>query len=165
MLLQGIPCGREYLRAKYHCTVDLLFDWFGLVCFANKNENCQLLYTWFQTSQTGGQCYSDTFSIVYSVFSIPWHLTYLPTNVDMAGTFAPALYTSSSVTEEKNFCNIGNRPGPMASWHFSNGSRRNIQSGTLVNPRRVRSWFWRPAVFIWDVTKCRRRKCRWPKIN
>jgi hypothetical protein len=22
---------------KYHCTVDLLFDWFGLVCFANKN--------------------------------------------------------------------------------------------------------------------------------
>ncbi len=23
-------------------TVDLLFDWFGLVCFANKNKNCQL---------------------------------------------------------------------------------------------------------------------------
>ena len=23
---------------KYHCTVDLLFDWFGLVCFANKNK-------------------------------------------------------------------------------------------------------------------------------
>jgi len=22
-------------RGKYHCTVDLLFDWFGLVCFAN----------------------------------------------------------------------------------------------------------------------------------
>jgi len=32
---------REYLRGKYHCTVDLLFDWFGLVCFANKNKNCQ----------------------------------------------------------------------------------------------------------------------------
>jgi hypothetical protein len=26
------------LRGKYHCTVDLLFDWFGLVCFANKNK-------------------------------------------------------------------------------------------------------------------------------
>jgi hypothetical protein len=26
-------------RGKYHCTVDLLFDWFGLVCFANKNKN------------------------------------------------------------------------------------------------------------------------------
>jgi hypothetical protein len=33
--LQGI------LKGKYHCTIDLLFDWFGLVCFANKNQNCQ----------------------------------------------------------------------------------------------------------------------------
>jgi hypothetical protein len=30
---------------KYHCTVDLLFDWSGLVCFANKNKNCQLSYS------------------------------------------------------------------------------------------------------------------------
>jgi len=34
-----------------------------LVCFANKNKNCQLSYSWFQTSQW----YSDT-----SPFSIPW---------------------------------------------------------------------------------------------
>ncbi len=27
---------------KYHCTVDLLFDLFVLVCFANKNKNCHL---------------------------------------------------------------------------------------------------------------------------
>ncbi len=29
---------------KYHCTLDLLFDWFGLVCFANKKTkivSCQ----------------------------------------------------------------------------------------------------------------------------
>ena len=26
-------------RGKYHCTIDLLFDWFGLACFANKNKN------------------------------------------------------------------------------------------------------------------------------
>jgi hypothetical protein len=32
-------------KGKYHSTVDLLFDWFGLVCFANKNKNCQLLYS------------------------------------------------------------------------------------------------------------------------
>jgi len=32
---------REYLRGKYHCTINLLFDWFGLVCFANKYKNCQ----------------------------------------------------------------------------------------------------------------------------
>jgi len=58
---------REYWRGKYLCTIDLLFDWFGLVCFANKNINCQLSYSWFQTSQTEGQWYSDT-----SPFSIPW---------------------------------------------------------------------------------------------
>jgi len=59
---QGILKG-----GKYHITVDLLFDWLGLVCFANKNKNCQLSYCWFQTSQTGGQWYSDT-----SPFIIPW---------------------------------------------------------------------------------------------
>ncbi len=33
---------REYQRGKYHCTVDLLFDWLGLVCFANKN----IIFQW-----------------------------------------------------------------------------------------------------------------------
>jgi hypothetical protein len=51
---------------KYHCTIDLLFDWFELVCFANKSKTGQLSYSWFQTSQTGGQQYSDT-----SPFNIP----------------------------------------------------------------------------------------------
>jgi len=46
--------------------MDLLFDWFGWVCLANKNKNCRLSYSWFQISQTGGQLYSDT-----SPFSIP----------------------------------------------------------------------------------------------
>jgi hypothetical protein len=28
-------------RGRYHCTIDLQFDWFGLVCFANiKNVSC-----------------------------------------------------------------------------------------------------------------------------
>jgi hypothetical protein len=52
---QTKPCfngwSREYLRGKYHCTIDLLLDWFGLVCFANKNKNFKLSYSWFQTSQ------------------------------------------------------------------------------------------------------------------
>ncbi len=61
-----IPLIREYYRGKYHCTVDLLFDLFELACFANKNKNCQLLHSWFKTSETGGQPYSDT-----SPFSIP----------------------------------------------------------------------------------------------
>jgi len=61
MFFQGI------LKGKYHCTIDLLFDWFGLVRLANKNKNCHLSYSKFQTSQTRGQWYSDT-----SPFSIPW---------------------------------------------------------------------------------------------
>jgi hypothetical protein len=61
---------REYWRGKYHYTVHLLFVWFGLVCFANKNF--QLAYSWFQTSQTGGQLYNDT-----SPFSIPWSIRLL----------------------------------------------------------------------------------------
>ncbi len=28
------------VKGKYHRTIDLLFDWFLLVCFANKNKNC-----------------------------------------------------------------------------------------------------------------------------
>ncbi len=40
----------------------------------NKNKNCQWSYRWFQTSQTGGQWYSDT-----SPSSIPWpHLSRSP---------------------------------------------------------------------------------------
>jgi hypothetical protein len=59
---------REYYRGKYHCSIDLLFDWFGSVCFANKNKNCQFFtYSWFQTSQTGGQLYCDT--PPFSIFS------------------------------------------------------------------------------------------------
>ncbi len=29
-------------KGEVSITVDLLFDWFGLVCFANKNNYCQL---------------------------------------------------------------------------------------------------------------------------
>jgi hypothetical protein len=48
---------------KYHCTVDLLFDWFGISLMATDNFLQNIL---IQTSQTGGQWYCDT-----SPFSIP----------------------------------------------------------------------------------------------
>jgi hypothetical protein len=35
-MIIGTVYTREYLRGKYHCTIDLLFDWFGIVCFAKK---------------------------------------------------------------------------------------------------------------------------------
>jgi len=51
---------------KYHSTVDLLFDWFGISCMATDNFCFYLQNRLIQTSQTGGQWYSDT-----SPFSIP----------------------------------------------------------------------------------------------
>ncbi len=37
--------GQGILKGEYHCTIDLLFDRFGLVCFANKNKKFQLSYS------------------------------------------------------------------------------------------------------------------------
>ncbi len=62
--------GLESGNTKGGCITVLLtscFDLIGLVCSANKNKNWKLSYSWFQTSQTGGQQYSDT-----SPLSIPW---------------------------------------------------------------------------------------------
>jgi hypothetical protein len=59
-LVQGI------LKRDYHCTVDLLFDWLGISCITTDNFCFYLQNRLIQTSQTGGQQYSDT-----SPFSIP----------------------------------------------------------------------------------------------
>ncbi len=63
---QPKPLAREYYRGKYHCIVDLLFDWFGISCMTTDNFCFHLQNRLIQTSQTGGQRYSDT-----SPFSIP----------------------------------------------------------------------------------------------
>jgi hypothetical protein len=47
-------------RGKYHCTIDFLFDWFGISCMTTNNICFYLLNRLIQTSQTGGQWYSDT---------------------------------------------------------------------------------------------------------
>ncbi len=57
---------REYYRGKYHCTIDLLFDRFGISCMTTDIFCFYLQKRLIQTSQTGGQQYSDT-----SPFSIP----------------------------------------------------------------------------------------------
>jgi hypothetical protein len=67
----GLQCCSKwaigYLRGKYHCTVDLLFDWFGISCMTADNFCFYLQNRLIQTNQTGGQWYSDT-----SPFSIHW---------------------------------------------------------------------------------------------
>jgi hypothetical protein len=57
---------REYYKGTYHCTIDLLFDWFGISCMTTYNLCFYLQNRIIQISQTGGQQYSDT-----SPFSIP----------------------------------------------------------------------------------------------
>ncbi len=60
LLNQGI------LKGKYHYTVDLLFDWFGISCLNTDSFCFYLQNRLIQTSQTGGQQYSGT-----SPYSIP----------------------------------------------------------------------------------------------
>ncbi len=66
------PCCRHQgiLKGKYHCTIDILFDWFGISCMTTDNF-CFLFAKQTNPNQTGGQQYRDT-----SPFSIPCcHLT------------------------------------------------------------------------------------------
>jgi hypothetical protein len=53
---------------KGDCTIDLLFGQFGISCVTSDNFSFYLQSRLIQTSQTGGQWYSDT-----SPFSVPWH--------------------------------------------------------------------------------------------
>jgi hypothetical protein len=58
--------GRNTKGGKYHCTTDLLFDWFGIYCMTTDNFCFYFQNRLIQSSQTRGQWYSDT-----SPFSIP----------------------------------------------------------------------------------------------
>jgi len=59
---------------KYHCTVDLLFDLDWNQLYVTTYNFCFYLQNrLIQTSQTGGQWYSDT-----PPFSIPWLSLCLP---------------------------------------------------------------------------------------
>jgi hypothetical protein len=42
-LLANLRVEQGILKGKYHCTIDLLFDWFELVCFANKNKKLSVV--------------------------------------------------------------------------------------------------------------------------
>jgi hypothetical protein len=87
-----------------HCTIDLLFVWFGLVCFANQNKNCQLSYSWFKTSQTGGQRYSDTYP-----FSIPCLQVSLSLSLNPQYLFYAILICLNNLIscwQRKIYCNL-----------------------------------------------------------
>jgi hypothetical protein len=46
--------GQGILKGKYHCTIELLFDWFGISCMTTDNFCFYLRNRLLQTSQTGG---------------------------------------------------------------------------------------------------------------
>ena len=59
--VKTIPSDRELeLKNKYHCNTDLLFILFGFSCLVMLNKQQYYLFGQIQTSQTGGQPYSDT---------------------------------------------------------------------------------------------------------
>ncbi len=60
-MYKAVRWSREYY------TVDLLFDWFGISCMTTDNFYFYLQNRLIQTSQAGGQQYSDT-----SPFSNLW---------------------------------------------------------------------------------------------
>jgi hypothetical protein len=66
LLDNAIHVHREHYRGKYHCTIDLLFDWFGISCMTADNFCVYWQNRLIQTGQAGGQWNSDT-----SPFSIP----------------------------------------------------------------------------------------------
>jgi hypothetical protein len=82
------------LKGKYHCTVDLLFDWFGISCMTTDNFCFYLQNRLIQTSQTGGQWYSDTspFSIPCLKCHVALVLTLKPTREKQNILVAPAIF-------------------------------------------------------------------------
>jgi hypothetical protein len=72
---------------KYHSTVDHLFDWFGISCMTTDIFRFYLQNRLIQTSQTGGQWYSDT-----SPYSIPWFVPSLHVRPSLYVTFYDCNY-------------------------------------------------------------------------
>jgi hypothetical protein len=52
----------------YHCTIDLLFDWFGLVCFAKKKFSGDTADSKPVKQEVNG-------TVILPPFSIPWQMS------------------------------------------------------------------------------------------
>jgi hypothetical protein len=87
---QQITLGREYKRGKYRCTVDPLFDWFAISCMTTDNFCFYFQNRLIQSSQAGGQWYSDN-----SPFSI------LCSRVELTYSGNPTYYNLVEITTVK----------------------------------------------------------------
>jgi hypothetical protein len=66
---------REYKRGKYLCTTDLLFDWFGLVCFANKNKKLSVFIQLIPNQSNRRSMVQWYFTLYYSLPYVTHSLT------------------------------------------------------------------------------------------
>jgi hypothetical protein len=66
------PLIQGTLERKYHCTVDLLFDWFGISCMTSDDFCFYLQNRFILTGQTEGQLQSET-----SPLSVSWLILWL----------------------------------------------------------------------------------------
>ena len=60
----------SYVCERSHRTVDFLFDWFGISCMTTDHFCFYFQNRLLQTSQTGGQWYSDTSPLVFPGFTL-----------------------------------------------------------------------------------------------
>ncbi len=128
-------------RGKYHCTVDLLFDWFGISCTTFDNCWFYLQNRLIKTSQTGGQLYSDTspFSQLYSDTS-PFSQLYSDTSPFCVPCInSPAFSPYTELRRSKTF---------LQYWHHEDDNalvgvlRRNLGVGGHVWNKIGRSISW-----------------------
>ncbi len=129
---------REYQRGKYHCTVDLLFYWFGISCMTTDIFCFNLQNKLIETSETGVQQYNDT-----SPFSIPWHTILVCTLYLLNAVWVKPLYykilsinkQEGSVVMLSQVCSFSNslRSSPIFKlWE---------KAGFLSNARSKRKMF------------------------
>ncbi len=110
------------------------------MCFANKNKNCQLSCSCFQTSQTGGQWYNDT-----SPFSIPWYRHHLPLSLTIVQIF----YNRSHImSQQKHFVvTLAFRGIHLQLDVFANSGNKLLRLFVLVSVQKITCLLFRKLFF------------------
>jgi hypothetical protein len=101
---------------KHHCTVELLFDWFGISCITTDNF-CSYLQN--RLIRTGGQLYIDTFPFTIPCFTScsvgwSWAVAALSSCTLKASSKSRSELMSSLSSEQSG--RIGSRAVPLSSW-------------------------------------------------
>ena len=124
---------------KYHCTVDLLFDWFGIDCMTTDNFSFYFQNRLIQTSQTGGQQYSDTSPLVFPTFTL--------TQIVIVKSSFLTCYTSA---QGCNFLPFYQRAPWFVPWRwFMVEKEQEILKG------EVSLYCWPPVWLVWISLFCK----------